>query len=97
MNTAENSLTGATAVGSMRLLGHPIMKTKLKYKYMHTIDRQPGHFDGGQVCFALMTRPIALCDTLVELRSQQQSSRLYRTSKGWENDATLSYMKVKVS
>ena len=73
------------------------MKTKLKYKYMHTRDRQPGHFEGGQVCFAVMTRPIELCDTLAELRRQQQSSRNYRASKGWDNNVTLDYMKVKVA
>jgi len=73
------------------------MKAKQKFKYLHTINGEPGHFQGGQVCFSVVTRPIPLCDSLQEIRRQQKASAKYRTKNGWDNSSTLGYRKIAIS
>lgn len=64
-------------------------------KYMHTIDREPGTFDGYQVCFA-GNRAINLCETLSQIRSEQKRSRINRLKDGMVANSKYDYVKVKV-
>lgn len=72
------------------------MKPK-KYKYMHTVNGKPGHYDGDQVCYFTVTRPIPLCDTLKQIRKEQAAAIKWRASKGFSIYATYGYAKVQAS
>jgi hypothetical protein len=64
-------------------------------KYMHTIDREPGFFDGYQICFA-GRRSIKLCDTLAQIRSQQKLSRRNRLADKWPENFKYDYVRIHV-
>ena len=44
-------------------------------KYMHTIANEPASYDGKQICYAVVTRPIKLADSLDQIRREQRASR----------------------
>lgn len=57
-------------------------------KYMHTIDGKPAvYVDGQQICYALSGRYTIgqlLVPDLATIRRQQEASRLWRVSQGYD-------------
>ena len=69
---------------------------KKRYKYMHTIDDHPGHYyPGEQICFAVRTRPIPLCDSLEQIKREQRASDAWRIKNGFSiGDRRFGWVKV---
>jgi hypothetical protein len=66
-------------------------------KYMHTINDQPGHyFPGEQVCFATPKRPISPCDSLKQIKQEQQASQKWREKSGFGIGTRLGWVRVKI-
>jgi hypothetical protein len=87
----KNKRKPQTPVRSTRLVGQP-------WKYMHTIGGQPGHYyPGEQICYAVRTRPIPLCDSLKQIRCEQQASEKWRVSaKFGPHCGALGWVKVQL-
>lgn len=53
-------------------------------KYMHMIDGEPAFFDGNMICYAKngLRLDKLLCDSLEQIRSEQQASIAYRKKRG---------------
>ena len=70
-----------------------------KTVYLHTIDGEPGAFDGYQVCFISRSGGSAWakpCGSLKQIRKEQAKSRANRKRDGFPNDAEYGYVKLSV-
>jgi hypothetical protein len=87
----KTKLKPQAPVRSTRLVGQP-------WKYMHTIGGQPGHYyPGEQICYAVQTRPIPLCDSLEQIKREQRASAKYRLASGWDtHNGALGWVKVQL-
>ncbi len=66
------------------------------YKYMHTINGQPGYFEINQIVYAVKTRPVKLCDTLEQIKEEQTKTLKFRKAMELENHSNFDYIKIKV-
>ena len=65
-------------------------------KYMHTLGGMPAHYyPGEQICLAVRTRPIPLCDTLDQIKREQRMSCKWRLANGFEANRDYGWMKVQ--
>lgn len=67
--------------------------------YIHTIDDQPGEFDGDQICFAsnYRHRPNVPAESLAQIKREQRATLRYRKSLGFSNEGTkYGYVKYAV-
>ena len=61
-------------------------------KYMHTLDGYPATFDGYQICYAAYYgKPNKLCESLKQIRQEQEISRRNRKADGFDNSSVLSH------
>lgn len=82
---------GKRAGGSLkRIVGR-------RYKYMHTLNSMPAHYyPGEQICYAVRTRPIPLCDTLAQIKREQRATVAWRKSEGFDcENKSFGWMKVQ--
>lgn len=75
------------------------MAGKQLIRYMHTIEGQPGFFDGEQVCFmcpcSQRRRDVNLvCTSLEQIRREQAASTEYRERHKFGNDTTYGYVRI---
>lgn len=73
------------------------MKEK-NYKYIHIMENRPAHYyPGEQICFAVRTRPIPTCDSLDQIKKEQNMSREWRMKNGYGLiNLNYGWMKIKV-
>jgi hypothetical protein len=73
----------------------PLVRARVLY--MHTIDGAAGsYYPGQQICFAVRTRPIKLCDSLDQIKQEQRKTREWRTAQGFPNQARYGHLRVFV-
>jgi hypothetical protein len=51
------------------------------YKYMHTLDSRPAHYNGEQIVLA--TRHVRLIDSLTTVSEQRRASMAFRKERGY--------------
>ncbi len=68
-----------------------------RYKYMHTLNSMPAHYyPGEQICYAVRTRPIPLCDTLAQIKREQRATVAWIKSQGFYcENKSFGWMKVE--
>jgi hypothetical protein len=70
---------------------------KIKYKYMHTLNKYPASFSGEQVCYASQY-VWKLCNTLKAIRKEQALTKKSRESWGFKYDKSeYGYIKVVIN
>ena len=57
----------------------------------------PAHYyPGEQICYAVRTRPIPLCDTLAQIKREQRAAVAWRKSEGFDcENKSFGWMKVE--
>lgn len=68
-----------------------------RYKYMHTLNSMPAYYyPGEQICYAVRTRPILLCDSLAQIKREQKATALWRNSEGFDcENKSFGWVKVE--
>lgn len=73
------------------------MTAKPKVRYMHTIDERPGEFDGRQVVFATLGRPLKLARSLFQVRKEQKASLAFRRRRCFTKTFEMGYRLVRLA
>lgn len=66
-------------------------------KYMHTIEGRPAIYEPNeQICFMCHGTNLILCDSLRQIRREQELSSKWRMAKGFDLMDDYGYLRVKI-
>lgn len=70
----------------------------MKTQYMHLIDHRPAvYYPKTQICYLAHGRQLKLCNSLDQIRKEQEACMQWRFLQGYKTDASsYSYLRIKI-